>query len=1648
MGKEQKCILCETVYSSKQEMEEHMRSMLHHRELENLKGRDCGHECRVCAVTVVSLTDYASHISSPIHKQRIEDQKHQTLNEDKDEEYFDKEFVQLIEKRKEMIRKEEAATKKAKEEQDNLRRWHELQSQWQAPMPLMQQYGNWERPYPNFPQFSKRGRASNWQNTRFPSPNHSRWPNPNRQIRCATWHAEGPPDFQRWGSMERQGGSLHNQGNFWGGRQGGYGVVPPQLRNKSHWNNSQFNFPGQGQYMSQPRPLKSPSGEQQSSSTISEGLLKSPQSVEESGAEHDLSKAKGQKSEKVHRWAPYPPAKLGDPSFQPNPPTGSEKSDVENCKAQSFNEDSQGLMSNTDWWHKSTEPYQEKSESSPNQKCSLKNSSSTSLDSLTNLSTSTRQTEKSSEHARTGASSTPILKTNLTQDESKDSVKVSSKNSKHSHSSSELSQHATSNAEKEQLLSEMLRKAKKTLLNRKSSIDTSASENCLKETETVPHNEEPQQVGNLDQNQNKKAHESKKKLNKHRTRDRKAFVEHISNNREQFPTSIEASTENVCNDIRPSLQSLQVSTSTMDQEDEEQCGKREVNLDLPVEDQVMDTFDEGLGSFGEGVSINPSQPTASGSVPPLSKLALPACLKRDINRHMGTKGKAPAREPNLNIARRIRNLSGTRKSETEKDSGLKPTLRQLISSSCSRRNVNWDQVYQEVSRKKQEQGKGLPRFGIEMVPCEPEGQNPMEENDVPLCEGFQWDSVLDINQMSLHSRKRSLSESSVVKSGSSGTSSLLKAVDTLRDSSISGPLLQTEREEIQTKDHLTNQYLKGHLQGPEDIEGDSGCTSETELNDTQGVGKKRRAPGDVLSPEIPNEDRKSKRQKIKGKKERSQVDQLLAVSLREEELNTSLQAVDNSLIQARAALQAAYLEVQRLLMVKQQVTTEMNSLRSKRIEILQGMQGEFDSQERQNETLTPSSVQISQINPHSLTSAAHAVSPSTTSPPPATIKQEPTSPSKCTTESNLVKSPPPGPHSTTPVQTVFATCQTDTKFKYSRMDSSQDSTSISPTTAPSADHRLQPSPNTENHQSAQEGLPNPASAPMSEIPIPKPQSPVIHAETGPVKRVRKLKKRKCLRKAKGDEQAQISDSELDAEQPIQRPVRKQRPQRRSSRINTSPCTLQEKGENAQVLVTEASKGDSEETELASQPMNDAHDSSSELEMVELPPPAPIDFVDLDTSDADDMPEKKAKESGTADNATTDPQNLACNEVTSTSEIGSSSNIKACESEIKSSSTVMESKVPSDLSDPGEEEGPTEGQFEGHQEAVNGMHIHNGLLYTCSGDRTIRAFNLISRKCVAVFEGHTSKVNCLLVSCGGGLQQRLYSGSSDQTIRCYNLKTTECVEQLSLPHRVLCLHSRWKILYAGLANGSVVSFSLRNNKQLDVFECHGPRAVSCLATAQEGARRVLLVGSYDSTISVRDAKNGLLLRTLEGHTKTVLCMKVVNDLVFSGSSDQSVHAHNIHTGELVRIYKGHSHAVTVVAILGKVMVTACLDKLVRVYELQSHDRLQVYGGHSDMVMCMVIHKSMIYTGCYDGSVRAVRLNLIQNYRCWWHGCTLIFGVMNHLQQHLLNDHTNPAQQTFKCRWRNCDSFFTTRNGSKQAVHTHMQKHAEEDSKMES
>ncbi|KAM4690004.1 zinc finger protein 106 [Rhinophrynus dorsalis] len=1150
------------------------------------------------------------------------------------------------------------------------------------------------------------------------------------------------------------------------------------------------------------------------------------------------------------------------------------------------------------------------------------------------------------------------------------------------------------------------------------------------------------------------------------------------------------------------------------------------------ESQVTPQCQEDQETF-ENVSDLEQQKTANNSsnpiLPELSKLGLPASLQRDLSRHISSRSKTGTNlpEPNLNSARRIRNVSGHRKSETDKDSGLKPTLRQILNA--SRRNINWEQVIQHVTKKKQELGKGLPRFGIEMVAqvqSEQEGLDFDEETELSFI-NFNWDRLSASPLGS--ARKRSLSESSVAverasiyemfnghqsdtfEEGSIPTSqSEQNAFSTLmlppkmddEDDPVSSALsgaapssfpspetsqsqnrnvqnVSTSTDSPRTLQSACEDVLLGAAGSHMDAGTDS-CTSGTEQNDSQGTGKKRRATGDGSCPEIPSLERKTKRRKIRGRKERTQVDQLLSISLREEELNNSLLGVDDNLHQARAALQAAYMEVQRLLVLKQQITMEMSAMRTQRIQILQGLQGSYEpandiaedtsSQPQMTPVTSPGNLfnflveTPPYLSPCTPPPSSLLPAPARVSTPPAfqplpvsttfpdssvQIKQEPVSPDKG--DENMISTPAhPSLFPETsgaieqntsvyPVITAsMSLSELHDKIPSTSMGSSLNRPRISNSSSPMllcspASPKAEMS-NPENREMLLDSSPQCQSLPLttdtsncSAVPPQEQQagSTQINNEVKAGKKKKKLRKKKTLRAVHVPEN---SDTEQDTY--ADKPVRKVRGRRMSKEITVSTSTSVEQELDATSQETERNKDD--------------NDSDSNVELVEIPQPQ-FEVVPIDSQSEDEKPDSPSK---------TDPvsskhdHSEANDEVTSTSELGTNYMEETMMSLARERrASLRASKNSSELSsEPGEDEEPTEGSFEGHKASVNAIQIFGGLLYTCSADKTVRVYNIMTRQCVGVFEGHTSKVNCLLVAQTNGKTATLFTGSSDHSIRCYSVKTREFLEQLELGERVLCLHIRWRILYAGLANGNVVTFSIKNNKQIDMFECHGPRAVSCLATAQEGARRLLLVGSYDCTISVRDARNGLLLRTLEGHTKTVLCMKVVNDLVFSGSSDQSVHAHNIHTGELVRIYKGHNHAVTVVNILGKVMVTASLDKFVRIYELQSHDRLQVYGGHSDMIMCMAIHKSMIYTGCYDGSVQAVRLNLLQNYRCWWHGCSLIFGVAEHLKQHLLTDHTNPNFQTLKCRWKSCDAFFTARRGSKQDALGHIERHAEEDSRI--
>ncbi|KAK5852821.1 hypothetical protein PBY51_006660 [Eleginops maclovinus] len=914
------------------------------------------------------------------------------------------------------------------------------------------------------------------------------------------------------------------------------------------------------------------------------------------------------------------------------------------------------------------------------------------------------------------------------------------------------------------------------------------------------------------------------------------------------------------------------------------------------------------------------------------------------------------------LAHKVRIARESAKVHGGKDAARKQTLNKLFSLSVPNCKSNWRDMYEDRKRKKQDKGKARPRFGIELSKrrSEQESSTRAEGNDMTLSEGFHWEAFSDTS------------------SGAHWTELPPPPQITTDDNSCTEIQSDPQKLEPLEQSDATQEGCSTHTVEAVSVNVDTSVEYIDLRADSDTSMRKHKMCDGMSDTEL-----SVKKKKTKSNTEQDQMDQLLAVSLREDEVCHSLQDLDMSLIQARNTLQAAYAEVQKLMLSKQQFTAEVNSLRAQRIEILQGIK-EIHKAASNVEKATPSPA-----GPSATMQPRLSPPPSSNSFPSSPLSQQPW-------PTNTASSISPLSLPTMPVKQDIS--QPSTSGQASQLVSCNSDTLRVPVRPPVS-------------SIPSDFLPLQLASPTMAVSSVKQLAPECSRSSNrfPKSSPRQEKVRLVRQEVKvcdSDSVEEIGEVVCIAS------VKKKLPAAKKP-VSTS---VPKKVQNACVVLD----------------TDGGNESDVSVKLIEPSIPLVINIDESDTEEVQTVPVQQ------------EPPQSSVSVVVSSS---GTQKLQQQEAERKCQPAPKDPPVPSACSEALKDEEPSVGVFPNHTGPVHGLHVHEGRLYTCSGDNTARAYCLITKECQAVFEGHTNKVKCLLVSSPQNTPARLFTGSSDKKIRCFSIKTSRCLEQVMLSERVLCLHSASNVLYAGLASGSVASFDLKTLKSLDVFECHGPRGVSCLGTAQEGARQVLLVGSYDSTISVRDAKSGLLLRSLEGHSKTVLCMKVVNDLVFSGSSDTSVQAHNIHTGKLVRIYKGHNHAVTSIIILGKVMVTASLDKMVRIYELQSHDRLQVYGGHSDMVMCMVVHKSVIYTGCYDGSIQAVKLNLMKNYRCWWDNCTLLFGMAEHLSQHLIRDHRSPNLQAVKCRWRGCSSFFGTQQSVREKLPEHMQSHVAKDSEVQ-
>ncbi|KAK3223510.1 hypothetical protein Dsin_010535 [Dipteronia sinensis] len=155
----------------------------------------------------------------------------------------------------------------------------------------------------------------------------------------------------------------------------------------------------------------------------------------------------------------------------------------------------------------------------------------------------------------------------------------------------------------------------------------------------------------------------------------------------------------------------------------------------------------------------------------------------------------------------------------------------------------------------------------------------------------------------------------------------------------------------------------------------------------------------------------------------------------------------------------------------------------------------------------------------------------------------------------------------------------------------------------------------------------------------------------------------------------------------------------------------------------------------------------------------------------------------------------------------------------------------------------------HADAVTGLAVNNGLIYSVSWDKSLKIWRASDLRCIESVKAHDDAINAVVVSGDG----TVYTGSADRRIRVW-----------AKPHNE------------------------KRHELVATLEKH-KSAVNALALSSDGS--VLFSGACDRSILVwerEDSANHMVVTgALRGHNKAILCLINVSDLLMSGSADRTV-----------------------------------------------------------------------------------------------------------------------------------------------------------------
>ncbi|KAF9812399.1 hypothetical protein SFRURICE_005510 [Spodoptera frugiperda] len=196
----------------------------------------------------------------------------------------------------------------------------------------------------------------------------------------------------------------------------------------------------------------------------------------------------------------------------------------------------------------------------------------------------------------------------------------------------------------------------------------------------------------------------------------------------------------------------------------------------------------------------------------------------------------------------------------------------------------------------------------------------------------------------------------------------------------------------------------------------------------------------------------------------------------------------------------------------------------------------------------------------------------------------------------------------------------------------------------------------------------------------------------------------------------------------------------------------------------------------------------------------------------------------------------------------------------------------------------------HCEAVLHLRFCNGMMVTCSKDRSIAVWDMTSTTEIMlrrVLVGHRAAVNVVDFD-----EKYIVSASGDRTIKVWNTSSCEFVRTLNGHKRgIACLQYRDRLVVSGSSDNTIRLWDIECGQCIRVLEGH-EELVRCIRFDNKR----IVSGAYDGKIKVwdlpaaldvRTPHQELCLRTLVEHTGRVFRLQFDEFQIVSSSHDDTI-----------------------------------------------------------------------------------------------------------------------------------------------------------------